>query len=232
MHRPWLWVLAATSIGCGSVAGKAPDGGVDSAAGDAAVNRCAPGACLLSDEFNGTRLDDKLWKTSATGGATVTQANGVLSLHLPAAANAAVDVYSLIGFSPGTTLEARVTINANQFYDHKGIGFASAAIGSSCDLGETDAVMFRGQDNDGYIEIKSGGTPTCSMTTHNYPGGTSTLQITRLADQVSFVQNTTTYGPIKANVPTGLLPVRFSAYTFTIAPTLPVQIDIDYVFVK
>jgi len=31
---------------------------------------------------------------------------------------------------------------------------------------------------------------------------------------------------------TGLLPVRFSAYTYTIAPTAPVQIDVDYVRVS
>lgn len=223
-------VVATSVLGCGDVA--THDTHVDAGPAAAPLNRCAPDPCLLSDEFSGTTLDPGLWKTTTSGGATVTQASGILSLRLPAAANASVDVVSLVGFPVGATFEAAVTFTANQFYDHKGVGFASAAVNSGCDTGEMEAAMFRGQDNDGYVEVKTGGKATCTMTLHNYPAGTNTYRITRLADQVQFAQNNVDYGPIKTNVPGGLLPVRFSAYTFTTPPMKPVQIDIDYVFVR
>ncbi len=37
--------------------------------------------------------------------------------------------------------------------------------------------------------------------------------------------------PIKTRVPTGLLPVRFTAYTYQTAPGQAVQIDVDWVAV-
>jgi len=230
MPRSALPVLAVTLlIGCGDVKATAVDAAQP---GDAAANPCAPDACLLFDEFSGASLNASLWGTMVGGGATVTQSNGVLSLHLPAAADAFVDVYSLVAFPAGTALEAGVTVTAGQFYNHTGIGFASAAIGKQCDVGETDAVMFRGQDQDGYVETKASNLYSCNKTSPMYPGGSSRMQISRAVDQVGFRQNDVMLATVTTNLPAGHLPVRFTAYTYTLAPTQPLQIDIDYVFVK
>jgi hypothetical protein len=234
MRRSWFFALAASCLGgCGNVnTPAAPDATADTAAADGAVNPCAPDACLLFDDFSGANLDGSRWGVHTGGGATVTQTGGVLTIHLPAAVDAFADVYSLVGFGPGTALEAGVTFTPGQFYDHIGIGFASDRVNNQCDVGETDAAMFRGQDQDGYIETKTAGVYSCNKTTTMYPGGVSKLQIARLDTQVEFRQNDAVLAPITSNLPMGLLPVRFSAYTYTIAPTTPIDITIDYVFVK
>jgi hypothetical protein len=231
--RGLLVALAAAALaGCGNVAAMADaaTGGSD----DAPANLCGPNPCLLSDDFGGAMLNLSTWGYAVSGGGTVSQSNGVLTLRLPAAANAYADVYSLVGFPTGTTFEASVTFSAGQFYDHKSAGFASARIGSGCDQGETDAAMFRGQDGDGYLETKvaGGASATCTLTTKNYPGSVTRMQITRLTDQVVFRQDNSSLAPVTTNVPMGLLPVRFSAYTFTTAPMAPVQISVDYVRVS
>jgi hypothetical protein len=224
----FLALAVTVLIGCGDVAAIAHDAGP----GDAAFNPCAPDTCLLADDFSGAALNRSIWGTATGGGATITQASGLLTLQLPAAIDAFADVYSLVGFGPGTVFEARVTISPGQFYDHKGIGFASGRIDNQCDAGETDAVMFRAQDGDAYVETKVASAASCKLTTMMYPGGTGTYQIARAASQVVFTQNGATQPAVTANLPTGLLPVRFSAFTFSIMPAQPVQIDVDYVFVK
>jgi hypothetical protein len=232
---PGLILVAATSVvgslvGCGDVTAIAD---AATSGSDAPANLCGPNPCLLSDDFGGAMLNLSTWGFAVSGGGTISQSNGVLTLRLPAVANAYADVYSLVGFPAGTSFEASVTFSAGQFYDHKGAGFASARIGSGCDQGETDAAMFRGQDGDGYVETKvSGGTSTCTLTTKMYPGSVTKMQIARLADQVVFRQDNTSLAPVTTNVPMGLLPVRFSAYTFTTAPMAPVQISVDYVRVS
>ncbi len=229
-------VLAAAAtwlVGCGDVQGNS-DAAVGTG-GDGPVSPCGPNPCLLSDDFDGATLSTTTWGVAVGGGGTATEANGRLTLRLPAVANAYADVYSLVGFPSGTTFEAKVTFSAGQLYDHKGAGFASARIGADCNMGETDAAMFRGQDGDGYVETKVGGsgsTCTWTLTTRNYPAGATIMQVSRLADRVLFRQNNASLDPIMANLPTGLLPVRFSAYTYTMAPTAPVQIDVDYVRVS
>jgi hypothetical protein len=236
----WYLSLAAISLGgCGDVKSGATDAaqsldGTGSAGGDAAPNPCAPDTCLLFDDFSGPRLDTSLWAMTTSNGATVTQANGVLTLRIPAAAaNATVDVYSLAGFPVGATFEASVTFSAGQAYDHKGVGFASSPVSHQCTVGETDAAMFRGQDQDSYVETKAAGAYTCKTTATMYMAGTHKLQITRAADQVTFRRDDIALPPSTTNLPAGLLPVRFSAYSFTDnAPLQPVQIDIDYVFVR
>jgi hypothetical protein len=241
--RPLTLAIAASLAGCGDVrapampdapappaSDAAPDAAGD-AAGDAAVNRCAPGACLLADEFDGTSLNPSMWGVTVEGGATVKVKNGILTLHLPAVPEAFADVYSLVGFPVDTTFTASVTFSSGQFYDHKGAGFASSGISSDCFSGEAEAAMFRGQDGDGYVETKLAGTATCTLTTKDYPAGTHTMQISRAADQVVFSQNGVALDPIKTRVPTGLLPVRFTAYTYQTAPGQAVQIDVDWVAV-
>ncbi len=227
-------VLAVTSLaGCGDVTATADAGA--STGGDASANLCGPNPCLLSDDFGGGMLNLSMWGYDVSGGGTISQSNGVLTLRLPAVANAYADVYSLLGFPSGTTFEAKVTFSAGQVFDHKGAGFASARIGADCGMGETDAAMFRGQDGDGYVETKvSGSAPGCTFTLTNpgYPGGASVMQVSRLADRVLFRKDNASLDPIMTNLPTGLLPVRFSAYTYTMAPTAPVQIDVDYVRVS
>ena len=228
-----LAVATTWLVGCGDVQGMA-DAAVGTG-GDGPVSPCFPNPCLLSDDFDGATLNTTMWGMAVGGGGTATEANGLLTLRLPAVANAYADVYSLVGFPTGTTFEAKVTFSAGQVYDHKGAGFASARIDANCNMGETDAAMFRGQDGDGYVETKvSGSTPGCTftLTTPGYRGGASTLQVSRLADRVLFRKDNASLDPTMTNLPTGLLPVRFSAYTYTIAPTAPVQIDVDYVRVS
>lgn len=229
-----LALVATVLIGCGRVAATASDARPsDGAAGDATFNPCAPDTCLLADDFSGATLDPSLWGTATGGGATITQANGRLTIQLPAVINAFADVYSLAGFPTGTLFEAKVTINAGQFYDHKAIGFSSARIDQGCNGGETDAAMFRGQDEDAYVEAKAANAFTCNKTTTMYLGGTSTYQIARTDTQVVFTQDGAMQPAVMATLPTGLLPVRFSAFTYSMNhPAQPVQIDVDYVFVK
>ena len=230
-----LLALAVTVlIGCGNVAATASDARPgDGATGDAASNPCAPATCLLSDDFDGTSLDTSKWGMTASAGATITVASGQLTIKLPAVANAFADVHSLAGFPVGATLEATVTFSPGQVADHKGAGFASDRVGSGCEVGETDSAMFRGQDGDAYIETKAANTASCTKTTTMYPGGTSKLKIARMGNQVVFTQNGAAQPAVTANVPVGLLPVRFSAYTFTTTgPPLPVEIDVDTVFVR
>jgi hypothetical protein len=233
MRRGWLPVLVAICLaGCGAVKGSAAaDAAADVAIADAA-NPCAPSSCLLMDDFSGPSLNTALWGTQIGGGATIDQSGGALTIHLPAAADAFADVHSLVGFGVGTAFEASVTVTPGQFFDHIGLGFASDRISNQCDVGETDAAMFRGQDQDGYIETKTAGVYSCNKVSTMYPGATSKLQIARLTDQVAFRQNDAALAPITTNLPSGLLPVRFSAYTFTQPPTTPIDIKIDYVFVK
>jgi hypothetical protein len=232
--RTRFLVLAATSmIGCGDVKGLAVDAAhLDGTPVDAAYNPCAPDQCLLADDFSGPTLDAARWGTAVGGGATVTQASGKLTIRLPAVASAYADVFSQVGFPVGASFEASVTFTAGQFYDHKGIGFASARVDSGCNTGEPDAAMFRGQDGDSYVETKAATVYSCTKAATMYPGGTSKLQIVRAADQVTFRQNDIALPSLNTNVPAGLLPIRFSAYTFTTAPGVPVQIDVDYVFVR
>jgi hypothetical protein len=231
--RTRLLALAATLIGCGDVAGIPTDAAhLDGTPIDGGYNPCAPDQCLLADDFSGAALNTARWGTAVAGGATVTQGNGMLTIHLPAVAGAYADVYSQIGFPVGASFEASVTFSAGQFYDHKGIGFALMRIDSGCNVGETDAAMFRGQDGDSYVETKAAGMYSCTKAATMYPGGTSKLQIARAADQVTFRQNDIALPSLSSNVPAGLLPIRFSAYTFTLPPGAPVQIDVDYVFVR
>jgi hypothetical protein len=238
MRSFWYLSLAAISLGgCGDVKGAATDAApaIDGmAGGDAAPNPCAPDTCLLFDDFSGPRLDTSLWAMTTSNGATVTQANGILTLKIPAAAaDATVDVYSLAGFPIGATFEASVTFSAGQLYDHKGVGFASSAVSHQCTVGEAEAAMFRGQDEDGYVETKAGSVYTCNKTVTMYMAGPNKLQVTRGANLVTFRQNDIVLPSSTTNLPAGLLPVRFSAYSFIDhAPAAPVQIDIDYVFVR
>lgn len=226
----FLALAVMVLIGCGDVAATANDARPSD---DAAVsNPCAPAMCLLFDDFAGTSLNASLWGMTASPGATITVASGVLTIRLPAAADAYADVHSLVGFPVGATFEATVTFSPGQFFDHKGAGFASDRVASGCDMGEADSAMFRGQDGDGYVETKAANTYSCKLTTTMYPGGTSKLQIARMASQVVFTQNGIAQPPVTTSVPSDTLPVRFSAYTFTSAPMHPVQIDVDTVFVR
>ncbi len=219
-------------IGCGDVAATARDAGPGDAAPADAYNPCAPATCLLADDFSGG-LDPSRWAMTASPGATIAVAGGVLTIRLPAVANAFADVHSLVGFPVGSTFEASVTFSAGQFFDHKGAGFASDRVDSGCTTGESDAAMFRGQDADAYVETKAATTSDCKMTTAMYPGGTSKLQIARTSNQVVFTQNDVAQPPITTDVPTATLPIRFSAYTFTSGtPAHAVEIDVDYVFVR
>lgn len=216
--------LVVVLVGCGNVSSAS-----DAAVSDGTPSPCAPATCLLTEDFDGASLDLQAWNAVVNGGGTVLQHNGLLSIHLPAAANAAVDVATRIDFPVNATFEAKVTISGGQFFDHKALGFANRAVNEGCSSGETEAAMFRGQDGDSYVETKAGNVPNCVPRQTAYTAGTSTLQITRTADQVVFRVDGVALEPIKSNVPTGRLPVRFSAYTFTQAPAEPIQIDIESV---
>src|SRR4051812_47516672 len=70
-------------IGCGNVAGTAHDAGPGDGAADAAFNPCAPDTCLLADDFSGAALNRSIWATATGGGATITQASGLLTSSSP-----------------------------------------------------------------------------------------------------------------------------------------------------
>ena len=214
-------------VGCGSVSGNH----ADAPPADAA-NPCAPKTCLLSDDFSGATIDPSKWMVATGGGASVVQQGGILKIQLPAVADAYADVASLTGFPNGATFRAAVTFTPGQFYDHKGVGFASDRIAADCGVGEMEAAMVRGQDGDSYVETKTGNVHTCTLTTQSYPAQSGMLEITRATDHVQFVEDGVSLAPVTTNVPTGLLPIRFSAYTYTMPPMQPLEIDVDWVAVS
>jgi hypothetical protein len=192
---------------------------------------CTTGPCtLLSDNFDATGVDTAVWRVITGGGGTVVQRNGILTLSLPAVAGAFADVASVAAFPVGTTFEASVTFSRGQTYDHKGAGFASARVTENCGTNETDAAMFRGQDNVLTVETALAGTNACSLREQNYVAGKHALRVARVNDMVVFGEDGATQAVTTA-VPTTALPVRFSAYTFTTAPVQPVEIDVDSVTV-
>lgn len=219
-------IVVLALAGCGSVSGSHPDAAPD------AANPCAPKTCLLADDFSGPTLDSAKWTVATGGGASVVQQGGMLKIQLPAAPDAFADVASLTGFPDGATFEAAVTFTPGQFYDHKGAGFASARIAADCGVGEMEAAMFRGQDGDAYVETKTGNVHTCTLTGQSYPTQSGMLRITRAGDHVQFMQDGVALAPATMNVPTGLLPIRFSAYTYTMPPMQPLEIDVDWVAVS
>jgi len=55
----------------------ATDAPIDTSS-DAALNRCAPRACLLVDEFDGATLDPSRWGVTLQGGATAKLKDGIV----------------------------------------------------------------------------------------------------------------------------------------------------------
>ena len=190
-------------------------------------------ALLLYDNFTGAALDPNKWAVQTAGGATVTQAGAMLTLNVPAAANALADVSSKLTFPVGTTVEMKVTFSAGQFYDHHVLGYASAPVGPDCNLeAASEAVAFRGQDTARLFEAKTGNTNTCgSAYVSNYPAGTHVLKVLRpTTGGVQFYEDGALVGVLTTTLPTGPVPVRFSVFTYaTAAPTTPITLSIQYV---
>jgi hypothetical protein len=200
-----------------------PDAAADVSIADAA-NPCAPDACLLMDDFSGPSLNASLWGSTVGGGATITQSGGALTIHLPAAADAFADVHSLIGFGVGTGFEATVTVTPGQFFDHIGLGFASDRINNQCDVGETDAAMFRGQDQDGYIETKAAGVYSCNKVSTMYPGASSKPR-SRVHQPGRLPLNDAAPRRSRPTCPPACC--RSGSASTTQAPTTPIDIKID-----
>jgi len=186
---------------------------------------------LLEDYFSSGSINTSLWGTAVGGGATIVQSGGYLQISVPNAANAYADVYSKSYFPVGTTFEARVWVGSGQSYDHKGIGYANARVGPDCGSGETQAAMWRGQDRDKYTETKrSSSSYNCTKRQSNYPSGWRTIKVERVSSsQVKFYENESLIGTHSSYIPTGSLRIRFSAYTYTLAPSDYVTIWVDWV---
>ncbi len=171
------------------------------------------------------------WVKVTTGGPTVSQSGGYLTMTIPAAANAYADLYSRTPFPVGSTFEARVYLSAGQWYDHKGIGYADATVGADCNFGETQAAMWRGQDSDKYTETKI--LPTSCNGVYRqmgYPAGWRTIKVVRVSTtQVDFYEDGVLLGSHTSSIPTGNIPIRFSAYTYLSAPANPITIQVDWV---
>jgi hypothetical protein len=186
---------------------------------------------LLEDYFSSGSINTSLWGTAMGGGATIVQSGGYLQMSMPNVANAYADLYSKSYFAVGTTFEARVWVGAGQSYDHKGIGYASARVGADCGSGEIQAAMWRGQDRDKYTETKTGSSSNyCWFKESNYPSGWRTIKVERVSSsQVKFYENGSLIRTHSTYIPTGFLRIRFSAYTYTLAPSDYVTIWVDWV---
>jgi len=186
---------------------------------------------LLYDDFSSGSINTSLWGTVVGGGATIVQSGGYLQISIPNVANAYADLYSKSYFALGTTFEARVWVGSGQSYDHKGIGYANARVGADCGSGETQAAMWRGQDRDKYTETKtSSSSYNCTKRQSNYPSGWRTIKVQRVSSsQVKFYENESLIGTHTSYIPTGSLRIRFSAYTYTLAPSDYVTIWVDRV---
>lgn len=149
-----------------------------------------------------------------------------------AMANAYADLSSIQTFAVPSTFEARVRLSAGQWYDHKGLGFANGTVGADCYQGETEAAMWRGQDDDEYIESKKNSNPNCTQIQDSYPSTWNTIKIVRTSSDVKYYKDGTLVGTISgaSNVSTAQMPIRFSAYTYTAGgPSSSLTIEVDWV---
>jgi hypothetical protein len=184
---------------------------------------------LLYDDFSGAALNTTLWGTAMSTGSTIVQSGGMLTVTIPAAANRWADLFSVKSFGLGTTFEARVNLSAGQLYDHKGIGYANARVGSDCSQGETEAAMWRGQDASRELEAKTSGAWTCGATGGSYVAGWRTIKVVRRLHRPSLLRGRYLLGTRTTNLPSGDVPIRFSGWTFTSPPGAPITIQIDWV---
>jgi hypothetical protein len=199
---------------------------------------CVDGACQqLDDAFDGTGIDDARWGVTTGGGATVGVTGGELVLDVPAVANAYAEVFSRLGFSAGSVLEARVYMSAAQFYDHRGIGFSDRRVGADCNdaAGESEAAQWRAQDEARVAESKVGSRADCDVLSPSYPSGYRTIKIVRDPARTLFYEDGALIkeNSTPAQISSARLSVRFSAFTYYAAgPSVPITIRVDWVKVS
>ena len=193
---------------------------------------------LFEDLFDSGFIDSSKWGqgTDAGGSGITWGRNGTAVLYINNAANAYADLYSKTSFPVGATFEASVNLTGpgwwrDRWYDHRGIGFANGRVNADCGSGETEAVIWRGQDADGYSQTETGGAANCQSFIQNYPDGWRTIKIVRVSNtQAQFYENGTLYHTHFDYIPTGNLPIRFSGYTHNVgAPAAPYVIEVDWV---
>ena len=188
---------------------------------------------LLIDDFTSNTLDTTKWHANTDGGASLSIANGMLTLSAPSAAAAFAEIASVGTFGVGTTFEASVSLEAGQTYDEKGIGYANLRLWDDCQSGETEAAMFRGLNNQLVIEPKAGNLSQClsaSAEPGSYLAGTRDFKVVRLSGgQIDFYDGATLQSDV-ARVPQGALPVRFGVFTSAVnPPAKPVVLHVDWV---
>lgn len=189
---------------------------------------------LLEDQFDGAALDSSRWSAASAGGGTVSVSGGELLVQVPAQTNAWAEAASKASFPVGAVFEARVFLSSAQFYDHRGVGFASGHVGADCNDtgGGSHSAQWRGQDEAKVAECKNGTEIDCQAVSTSYPGGWRTIKIVRRADRVEFYENGVSMrvATEAAKLPSSALPVRFSAFTYySAAPGSPITIRVDWV---
>lgn len=205
---------------------------------DGCGGRCGAGSgcLLLNDPFTTGPLDRTKWSYTANGtGSRAAVANGVLTIAAGKTANAEAEVVSKMTFGSGVTFEARVRLNAGQFYDHKGIGWSNKGVGVHCGAteGATDAIQWRGQDTSQQTQVMRAGLFTCNTKRSTYAAGWRTIKIVRDASRADFYEDNVLIDTVTTTLPSASMPVRISASTFTSGvPAAPVVIIVDWIRVR
>jgi hypothetical protein len=194
--------------------------------GGGTPGRCG-GTAQLNASFATAPPDPLLWCVNTSAGASVRWVTGRVIVSVPATSNAYADFYSVASFPVGTRMQATVNPSAAQWFDHKGIGFANSGVSADGGVGETDAVMWRGQDSAAFAEVKAAGALTTSVFVQPYATGWRTFAVARSSPFRAVIEDGSSSLAFQTTIPQGPLPVRFSAFTYySGSPDAPITLDI------
>lgn len=197
--------------------------------------RWQPTNYTFFDDFTTSTIDTTKWQVAASG-ETASIGAGKLRLIAPQFAPiwSYAEVASLATFPLGTVFEARVSVPGIA-RDRTGFGFANARIGTNCASGETEALLWRAQDTNKYVQAETGGSSLCPLVQSGYSPGWRTIRIDRVhASAANIYENDVKIDTgagaytFNTNIPAGALPIRLGTFS---AGSLPVftMIEVDWV---
>ncbi|MEA3357654.1 MAG: DUF2341 domain-containing protein, partial [Patescibacteria group bacterium] len=184
------------------------------------------------DDFEDESIDTGKWTTTTTGfGAFVTENSGEINIHTDAISNTTADLISQNSYGPDVAIMFRASISAGQWSDHKGLGFLSTNVGNDWDQ-TGDSVHWRGQDDDLYASNKYSGSCTNAFIEDGYFSGYRTWEIAWLSSEIRYYADGIFKATHTTNVPSVSITPRFSLKTYTTAPANPLDVFVDYVYVR
>jgi hypothetical protein len=192
---------------------------------------------LLGDDFNDGTLDTNIWTTSATGtGAYVNESDGYANIHTNAISNTTADLISTTAYGPEVAMRFSARISAGQLYDHKALGFLNTNVGYDINALD-DSTTYRTQDGDIYVSNSTStgvyqDTRLEQSTYPSYSGSFKTWEILWQSSSVKYNFEEIAKATHVSYVPSVSITPRFSLNTYTIAPTNPLDINVDWIVVR